>query len=97
MVRHVILWNLKEEFNTPDTKRGIKEGLEGLVGIIDGLVEIEVITDPLSTSNCDVMLWSVFESVEALANYAKHPEHIRVADTFVRPFTLSRVCMDYEV
>ena len=96
MVKHIILWTLKEEFNTPDVKKGIKDGLEGLLGVVPGLMEIEVKTEPLPSSNADVMLWSVFESEEALKGYSVHPEHVRVADTFVRPYTASRSCMDFE-
>ena len=96
MVKHIILWTLKEEFNTPDVKKGIKDGLEGLLGVVPGLIEIEVKTESLPSSNADVMLWSVFESEEALKGYSIHPEHVRVADTFVRPYTASRSCMDFE-
>ena len=97
MVKHIILWNLKEEFNNSEIKEGIKKGLEGLLGVVPGLVEIKVITEPLETSNADVMLYSVFENFESLKGYAVHPEHVYVADTFVRPYTKSRSCMDYEV
>ena len=96
MVKHIILWNLKEEFKTDEVKEGIKKGLEGLSGIVLGLLEIKVIIDPLETSNSDVMLYSVFEDFESLKGYAVHPEHVYVADTFVRPYTKSRCCMDFE-
>ena len=73
MVKHIILWTLKEEFNNEEVKNGIKTGLEGLKGVIDGLVEIKVQTEKLDSSNADVMLYSEFESVDALKNYAVHP------------------------
>ena len=97
MVKHIILWKLKEEYNNDEVKRGIKEGLEGLAGVIPGLIEISVQVESLSSSNVDVMLYSVFESEEVLKNYAVHPEHVRVADTKVRPFTQTRACMDFVV
>ena len=97
MVKHIILWKLKEEYNNDEVKRGIKEGLEGLAGVIPGLIEISVQVESLSSSNVDVMLYSVFESEEALKDYAVHPEHVRVADTKVRPFTQTRACMDFVV
>lgn len=96
MVKHVILWNLKDEFNTDEIKAGIKTGLESLMGKIPGLIEIKVYINPLESSNADVMLYSVFEDEQALAAYSTHPEHVKVADTFVRPFTEKRTCMDYE-
>ncbi|MBQ7821556.1 MAG: Dabb family protein [Clostridia bacterium] len=95
MVKHIILWKLKEEHNNEDVKRGIKEGLEGLLGVIPGLIEIKVQTEKLASSNADVMLYSIFESEDALRGYAVHPEHVKVADTKVRPFTETRSCIDF--
>lgn len=95
MVKHIILWKLKDEFNNDNIKSGIKEGLEALLGVIPGLLEIKVQTETLPTSNVDVMLYSVFEDEAALKGYAVHPAHVEVADTKVRPYTLSRSCIDF--
>lgn len=100
MVKHVILWTLKDEYSAEEKaqiKQGIKEGLEGLLGKVPGLKEIKVNISPLESSNCDLMLDSTLEDEVALKGYAVHPAHVEVADTKVRPFTASRVCMDYEV
>lgn len=97
MVKHIILWKLKEEHNTADVKANIKRELEALSGKIPGLIEIKVETVGLASSNADVMLYSVFENEAALKGYAVHPAHVRVADTFVRPFTETRLCLDFEV
>ncbi len=100
MIKHIIIWNLKDEFTADEKSRikeGIKSGLEGLKGKIDGLLDIKVITDYLPSSNGEVMLDSAFESAEALKAYAVHPDHVEVADRDVRPFTKSRSCMDFEV
>lgn len=96
MVKHIILWKLKEEHNNDSVKEGIKNGLEGLIGKVPGLIEINVQTDSLPSSNADVMLYSVFEDENALKGYAVHPEHVHVADTFVRPFTQTRLCLDFK-
>ena len=100
MIKHVILWTLKNEYSEEEKaqiKRGIKQNLEGLSGKIPGLLEIKVNTDGLASSNADLMLDSSFENVEALKNYAVHPEHVHVADTYVRPFTATRSCLDFEI
>lgn len=100
MVKHVILWTLKEEFDAEEKERikvGIKEGLESLAGRIPGLLEIHVNMNGLASSTADLMLDSAFESAEALKGYSKHPEHVAVADAKVRPFTATRACLDYEV
>ena len=95
MVKHIILWKLKEEHNNDEVKNGIKSGLEALKGVIDGLVEIRVQLDKLPSSNADVMLYSVFADEASLKNYATHPAHVDVADNKVRPFVETRLCMDY--
>ena len=96
MVKHIILWKLKDECNNDAVKQGIKEGLEGLQGVIPGLISIKVQTESLLSSNVDVMLDSSFENEEALKAYAVHPAHVEVADTKVRPFTAARSCIDFE-
>ena len=98
MVKHIILWQLKDEFSAEEKeniKAGIKAGLESLAGKIPGLMDIHVQTECLASSNADVMLDSTFESEDTLKAYAIHPEHVKVADENVRPFTKSRSCMDY--
>lgn len=97
MVKHIILWKLKPEYNTAEVKEGIKKGIEGLVGVVPGLIEASVQIERLDSSNVDVMLYSVLESEEALKSYAIHPEHVKVADTLIRPYTESRACIDFEV
>ena len=95
MVKHIILWKLKSEFNNDEIKTAMKEKLEGLLGQIDGLLEIKVQIDNLESSNVDVMLYSVFSDEAALKNYAIHEKHVFVADNFVRPFTETRSCIDF--
>ena len=99
MVKHVILWQLKEELQGKEkeaVKAGIKMGLEGLAGQIPGLIDIKVQTECLASSNADVMLDSTFVDEEALKTYASHPAHVKVADNQVRPFTKTRACLDFE-
>ncbi|MBP5328901.1 MAG: Dabb family protein [Spirochaetaceae bacterium] len=100
MVKHIILWTLKEmsDSEKESVKKGIKDGLEGLKGKIPGLIDIKVNTEGrLVSSTADLMLDSTFENDEALKGYSKHPEHVAVADSKVRPYTSSRSCLDFEV
>jgi len=100
MVKHIILWTLNPELSEEqkaEVKAGIKAGLEGLVGKVPGLLDVKVNVDGrLASSNCDVMLDSTLESEEALKAYAVHPEHVVVANTKVRPYTVQRTCLDFE-
>ena len=100
MVKHVILWTLKDEYDAEEKERikaGIKEGLESLAGKIPALVDIRVNMNGLHSSTAYLMLDSTFENAEALKGYSTHPEHVAVADGKVRPFTATRACLDYEI
>ncbi|MCQ2238589.1 MAG: Dabb family protein [Bacteroidaceae bacterium] len=100
MVKHIILWKLKDELTAEEkqtVKAGIKEGLEGLVGQVPGLLEVTVTIDGvLASSNADVMLDCTLDTPESLKGYAVHPAHVAVADGKVRPYTCVRTCIDFE-
>ena len=100
MVKHIILWTLRQDLTDvekQEVKRGIKQGLEGLVGKVPGLLSATVNIDGrLDTSNADVMLDCTLESADALRAYAVHPAHLEVANTRVRPYTQQRTCLDFE-
>ena len=100
MVKHIILWQLKDELTDAQkaqVKKEIKEGLEGLVGKVPGLLEVHVNINGLASSNADVMLDCTLTDEESLKGYAVHPDPLAVANGKVRPHPKLRVCMDYEV
>lgn len=99
MIKHIILWNLKDEFSDSEKakiKAQIKEGLEGLSGQIEGLNEIKVNINPLETSTADLMLCAVLKDEAALKVYANDPKHLAVANGVIRPNVQLRVCFDFE-
>lgn len=101
MVKHIILWTLNPELSDEqkeEVKKGIKADLESLNGVVPGLIDVKVNVDGrLASSNCDVMLDCTLESEEALKAYAVHPAHVKIANTKVRPYTVQRTCLDFEV
>ncbi|MBE7091882.1 MAG: Dabb family protein [Clostridiales bacterium] len=99
MVKHIILWQLKDDFSETERNEILKNAkinLEGLLGKIEGLTEIKLQTEKLDSSNADMMLYSEFVSDNALKCYQTHPDHVFVADNFIRPFTKARLCLDFE-
>lgn len=100
MIKHIILWTLKSEYTAEqkaELKKNIKIQLENLKGKIPGLLDVKVqIDNVLASSNADLMLDTTFESEEALKGYANHPEHVAVANTYVRPYTAVRSCLDFK-
>lgn len=101
MVKHIILWTLKDSLSEEEKiqiKKSIKEGLESLQGVVPGLTDIKVQIDGrLASSNADLMLDCTLESEEALKGYAVHPAHVAIANSRVRPFTAIRSCLDYNI
>jgi hypothetical protein len=99
MVRHIVAWSFAEELSAEERAAKtaeIKRELENLKNLIDGIESIEVLTQPLSSSDSDLMLDSVFRDEEALKAYQVHPEHVRVAANIVRPATCNRKCIDFK-
>ena len=99
MVKHVIIWDFKDELTAEQKKEAaarMKEGLEALNGVIEGLISLHVITELLDTSNGSIMLDSVFEDEKALAYYADHPAHVKVKE-YVHTVVKARKCADYVI
>lgn len=99
MVKHIVMWSFKEEIGPEERKAAaqkIKEGLEGLVGIVPGLTKAYVVTEPIASSTHDLSLISELETPEDLKAYKDNPDHVKVA-TFVRSVTCNRASMDYEL
>ena len=93
MVKHIVLYTLKEGVNKEEAVDIIKDCLEPLVGVIPGLLHMEI---RLSyQGGMDYALYSEFESKEALENYADHPAH-QEAKTHFWHFLDTRCCADYE-
>ena len=98
MVKHMIIWKMKEDIADKAPKKAeIKAALEGLVGQIDGLLEMKILTEGFDCSAGDLMMDSTLTTKEALDAYQKNPLHQAVANTFVRPNMEARLSFDYEV
>ena len=93
MVKHIVVYTLKEGVDKDAAVKLIASKLEPLVGQIPGLLHMEV---RRCYAGMDYALYSEFESKEALANYAVHPLHLEAKDKFFHLLN-SRVSADYEV
>ena len=93
MVKHIVLYTLKEGVEKEPAVKMIASVLEPLVGKIPGLLHLEV---RQAYNGMDYALYSEFESKEALDVYASHPLH-QEAKTHFFHLLDSRVAADYEV
>ena len=99
MVHHIVMWKFKpevEEEKKPELKKAMALHLESLVGKVPGLLELHFVENPIPSSTHDMALVSVLAKAEDIAVYGKHPMHVKVADTYVRPYTTERAALDYE-
>ena len=99
MVKHIVMWNFIEELNEEQKNEAIetiRHNLEVVKACAGGVVELEVLKNELPSSNKDIVLISLFESVEALNAYQIHPEHVKAA-SYIKTVTCNRVCFDYVV
>ncbi|MEG0854616.1 MAG: Dabb family protein [Angelakisella sp.] len=97
MLRHIVLWNLKEQAAGADKKTNagiIKERLEALVGKIEGLHRLEVTTG-IVEGGYDLCLYSEMDDLNALKFYRSHPLHLEV-QKFVHEVIEGRVSCDSE-
>ena len=92
MVKHIVLYNLKDGVEKDSTVKMIASVLEPLVGKIPGLLHLEICR---TYNGMDYALYSEFESKEALAAYAQHPLHLEAKTHFFHLLD-TRVAADYE-
>ena len=92
MVKHIVVYTLKEGVDKDEAVKLIASKLEPLVGKIPGLRHMEV---RRCYAGMDYALYSEFESREALTKYASHPLH-QEAKTHFFHLLDSRVAADYE-
>lgn len=97
MIRHIVAWNFPSDTSDEEKKvigEKIKEKIEALIDVIPGIIKIQVLLNPLSSSTRQVVLNSLFENEEALAAYQIHPDHQNVA-AFIREHLCERICLDF--
>lgn len=92
MVKHIVMYTLKEKLDKSDAVAFIASVLEPLVGKIPGLLHLEV---KQAYQGMDYALYSEFTTKEALADYAVHPLHLEAKEKF-HHMLASRVSADYE-
>ena len=95
MIKHVVMWRLKEDAGT--AAETLKAMLEALPASIPEIRALEVgLNCKDSEFAADVVLVSAFDSLDALAAYVVHPEHVKVG-AFLKEIVSERRVVDYEV
>ena len=100
MIKHIVMWSFADEAEGADKATNltiVRDRLTGLADVVPGIIKLEPVipVDPFEHSY-DLVLYSEFESPEALKAYAEHPDHVALAG-FIGKVRTARVCVDYEV
>lgn len=91
MIKHIVLWRLK---NKADVAR-VKQELEGMRGKIPGLLSLEVGVNFAENSPVDLGLYTEFSDRAALSAYSDHPVHVPVKQV-MGALVQDRWVLDYE-
>lgn len=100
MIKHIVLWKLKEHAEGADRASNaakMKTMLDACANLVPGILKLEaVVAQPGLEATYDVALYSEFTDKAALDAYQNHPEHVALKPFFgaVRE---ARQCMDYEI
>ncbi len=93
MLRHIVMWTLKDPADAPK----VKALLDSCKGLVPGMHEFDVgIKTEGLEANCEVVLVSTFEDAAALAAYVPHPHHQGVVAQ-IRQMAATRHVLDYLV
>ena len=100
MVKHVVMWTLREEAEGKNKQENailLKEKLEALPAEIPDILRFEVgLNFNAGDAAYDVVLLSAFKNRDALNAYQNHPKHVEVAD-FVSLVRDKRAVVDFDV
>ena len=99
MVKHIVMWKLKdfaEGKSRGENIKYIKGELEKLKDSIKEIKFLEVGENVNADKSYDAVLYSEFDSLEDLEIYQNHPDHKKVAE-YVGKVRESRVVGDYVI
>jgi hypothetical protein len=98
MLKHVVIWNLKDEAEGADKASNAlkaKALLDACKGLVPGQHAFEVATNAAGLGcTADLILYSEFEDEAALKAYQMHPTHVALKP-FLAAIVSGRQCMDY--
>lgn len=97
MIKHIVMWRLKDQAEGRSKAENLTEmqaRLSALVGKVPGVRVLSVSTEVMvADPPTDIVLYSEFDTMEDLATYAAHPDHVAVVD-FIKKVVAERRVVD---
>lgn len=95
MVKHIVMWKLADTEHTTETISKMKSMLEALVGVVPGLLKLEV-AENFNPGGFDVILYSEFIDKASLAVYQDHPAHLE-CKKYIHTVICDRTAGDFDI
>lgn len=97
MIKHFVLFQLKEEYSPEEKKtvyEAMKEGFGQLASKIDVLRKLEVHRNINPREEYDIVLVAYVESKDELNVYNQHPDHLEKIEKLIKPHLKHRAALD---
>jgi hypothetical protein len=99
MVKHLVMWRLRERKRTAaelENEMQIRQMIDAMRSGIGGLKALEIgVNRGAASDSADLALYSEFDSWEALEAYELHPLH-EALKSLIGPLRIERRVVDYE-
>lgn len=99
MITHIVLFRLSDEL-TGEAKRthlaALKEAAERLPETIAELEDLRIVLNVNTDEQYDLGLIAHCADLDRLRAYAGHPDHVAMVAKYIKPYLVSRACIDFE-
>jgi hypothetical protein len=100
MIRHIVMWNLKDYAEGADKSINLEKAKTLLLScaqVVPGIRAFEVATaTPGMDCTNDLVLHMLLDDAQVLAAYQNHPDHVAIKP-FMKAVVQERRCMDFIV
>lgn len=100
MIRHIVIWNLKDHAEGANKSINLEKAKTLLLScaqVVPGIRAFEVATaTPGMDCTNDLVLHMLLDDAQVLAAYQNHPDHLAIKP-FMKAVVQERRCMDFIV
>lgn len=99
MITHIVLFRLSDSLageRKASHLRALKADFEQLPSAIAELRDLHIELNVNPAEDCDLALIAHCDDLQTLHDYAVHPSHTALVAKYIKPYLVSRACVDYE-
>ena len=98
MITHIVLFQLDDKLAGEEKDlhlAALKSDFEQLPHTIKELVDLRIEINANHSEKYDLALIAHCEALQKLHDYATHPDHVALVGKYIKPYLVSRACVDY--